>query len=123
MMPIGLRGKFMLSLLATTLVWVAVLAVGWNSAARATDDVLRQGEASLREQGRAVGRIGLSAQLVGEACPEAGDLAQLLLQRVRGGGVQAGEVTKLLHLEGHVVDRIGGVVAPVVRLGRDDALC
>jgi len=49
---IGLRAKFMLSLLATTLVWVAVLAFGWSSAERAINDVLAQGETSLREQGR-----------------------------------------------------------------------
>lgn len=53
MMGVGLRGKFMLSLLATTLVWIAVLAFGWMSGSRAIEGVLEQGETSLREQGRA----------------------------------------------------------------------
>ena len=52
MMRIGLRAKFTLSLLATTLVWVAVLTFGWISASRAIDEVLQQGADSLREQGR-----------------------------------------------------------------------
>jgi len=51
-MRIGLRAKFTLSLLATTLVWVAVLTFGWISASRAIDEVLQQGADSLREQGR-----------------------------------------------------------------------
>lgn len=52
MMRIGLRAKFILSLLATTLVWVAVLSFGWISASSAIDEVLKQGASSLREQGR-----------------------------------------------------------------------
>ncbi len=52
-MRIGLRGKFLLSLLATTLVWVGVLAFGWSSGSRAIDAMLSQGETSMREQGRA----------------------------------------------------------------------
>ncbi len=52
MMRIGVRGKFMLSLLATTLVWIVVLAFGWISGSRAIDGMLDQGESSLREQGR-----------------------------------------------------------------------
>jgi diguanylate cyclase (GGDEF)-like protein len=52
-MHVGLRGKFMLSLLATTLVWVGVLASGWTSGSRAIEGMLSQGESALREQGRA----------------------------------------------------------------------
>jgi diguanylate cyclase (GGDEF)-like protein len=52
-MHVGLRGKFMLSLLATTLVWVGVLAFGWSSGSHAIQGMLSQGESSLREQGRA----------------------------------------------------------------------
>ncbi|GMU42658.1 MAG: EAL domain-containing protein [Xanthomonadales bacterium] len=52
-MQIGLRAKFVLSLLATTLVWFAVLAVGAWSASRAGEGVLRESEDSLRAQGRA----------------------------------------------------------------------
>ena len=52
MMRIGLRGKFVFSLLATTLLWVAVLYFGWVSASRAIEEVLQQGADSLREQGR-----------------------------------------------------------------------
>jgi diguanylate cyclase (GGDEF)-like protein len=51
-MRIGLRGKFILSLLLTTLLWVAVLLAGWRSASNAMDDVQQQSEATSREQGR-----------------------------------------------------------------------
>ena len=51
-MAIGLRGKFVLSLLATTLLWIVVLGFAWNSSSRALDDVVRQGEGAMREQGR-----------------------------------------------------------------------
>lgn len=51
-MGLGLRGKFVLSLLATTLLWVLVLGFAWNSSSRALDDVVRQGESAMREQGR-----------------------------------------------------------------------
>lgn len=53
MMSIGLRGKFVLSLLGTTLLWLVVLIMGWRSATQAMDDVLHQNELATREQGRA----------------------------------------------------------------------
>lgn len=52
MMRVGLRGKFVLSLMATILVWLAVLAVGWQASDRAIDAVLKQGQTALREQSR-----------------------------------------------------------------------
>lgn len=52
-MIIGLRAKFVLSLLATTLVFFGVLAFAWSTTGRAVDDVLRQSESTLREQSRA----------------------------------------------------------------------
>ncbi|MBK8069872.1 MAG: EAL domain-containing protein [Rhodanobacteraceae bacterium] len=51
-MTLGLRGKFVLSLLATTLLWIVVLGFAWNSSSRAMGDVLRQGESAMRDQGR-----------------------------------------------------------------------
>lgn len=53
MMRVGLRAKFVLSLLGTTLVWLVVLVMGWRSATQAMDDVLMQNELASREQGRA----------------------------------------------------------------------
>ncbi len=53
MMRIGLRAKFVLSLLATTLLWLAILVMGWRSATQAMDDVLLQNELASRDQGRA----------------------------------------------------------------------
>lgn len=52
MIRIGLRAKFVLSLLATVLLWLAVLALGWRSGSAALDSVVRQGESALREQSR-----------------------------------------------------------------------
>ncbi|MCB1612429.1 MAG: EAL domain-containing protein [Xanthomonadales bacterium] len=52
-MRVGLRAKFVLSLLGTTLVWLVVLVMGWRSATQAMDDVLMQNELASREQGRA----------------------------------------------------------------------
>lgn len=52
MIRIGLRAKFILSLLGTILIWLAVLAVGWRSGGEAMDAVVRQGETALREQAR-----------------------------------------------------------------------
>jgi diguanylate cyclase (GGDEF)-like protein len=53
MMRVGLRAKFVLSLLGTTLLWLVVLVMGWRSATRAMDDVLLQNELASRDQGRA----------------------------------------------------------------------
>lgn len=52
-MPVGLRAKFVLSLLGTTLLWLVVLIIGWRSATQAMDDVLRENELASRDQGRA----------------------------------------------------------------------
>ena len=56
MMGLGLRGKFVLSLLATTFLWIVVLAFAWNSSSRALDDVLRQGVAEKLEAAAGSGK-------------------------------------------------------------------
>jgi diguanylate cyclase (GGDEF)-like protein len=52
-MVIGLRAKFVLSLLATTLVFLGVIGLAWSTTGKAMDGVLQQSESTMREQSRA----------------------------------------------------------------------